>query len=186
MWELCELTRGAPFPSCQWLWVSVVITELLALFLHGFVHPWGWKLLLRQAQELQVAVAVLELQWGQGLSSGGFGSSSSVGHEWSWLERGVWRGHWNQALVKGSTLQMQCRVCLLKPELQRNQCSQRPCDLVSWGKTSKQTNKHTYIKSQKAKLTFPPHAPDPELGAVFVAENGQKTVSPFHPRQNWL
>lgn len=27
------------------------VMELLVLFLHGFVHTWVWKLLLRQAQE---------------------------------------------------------------------------------------------------------------------------------------
>lgn len=38
----------------------------------------------------------------------------------------------------------------------------------------KQANKQ---KTQNAKLTFPPRAPDPELGAVFVAEYGQNTES---------
>lgn len=37
------------------------LVELLALFLHRFIHTCAWKL-LRQAQELRVAVAVLELQ----------------------------------------------------------------------------------------------------------------------------
>lgn len=103
-----------------------------------------------------------------GIGLWGLWSSSSTGHEWLRLERGVWRGHWNQDLIKGSALQVQCCVCLLKPELQRNQCSQHPFDVVSWGKTSKQP-------TQKAMLTFPPCAPDPELGVVFVAEYRQKT-----------